>query len=181
MHCVTKQTVGYLLGYPNEISEEKIESILWFGIVWSLFEKICCKNWAKINKHTPMWAKNVDEIDTRILNAAWSHFQERYISEGKPKHSFEDPNFNFCPNDKKEWVEKILKLGHEASDREKCEALLRIIFRLRNNLFHGVKKIYGKRGIDELYDQERNFYHANRLLLEFVKLKRSGNIPDIAT
>jgi len=54
-------------------------------------------------------------------------------------------------------------------------------FRDDNNLFHGVKNIYGKRGLDEIYDQEDNFYHANRLLLEFVKLKRNGKTADIAT
>ena len=47
-------------------------------------------------------------------------------------------------------------------------ALLMIVWRLRNNLFHGAKWAYGLR------DQRENFTHANSVLMRL--LERHGQL-----
>ena len=55
--------------------------------------------------------------------------------------------------------------GESSSNQEKMEALLRIAFRLRNNLYHGEKEV------SKLYDQNENFKQINRLLMALIDAK----------
>jgi len=68
----------------------------------------------------------------------------------------------------KEKVKKILLRGDDATPQEKAEALIKIIFRLRNNLFHGEKDV-GK-----LYEQNESFAYANQFLLNIVEKHKKG-------
>jgi len=49
------------------------------------------------------------------------------------------------------------------SCEEMIEALLKIAFRLRNNLFHGEKQI------EKLYEQNENFKQINLLLMNLIE------------
>lgn len=60
-------------------------------------------------------------------------------------------------------VEAVLK-GENANLGDTAAALLIVIYRLRNNLFHGVKWAYGIRG------QRENFENANALLMSALEL-----------
>ena len=84
-----------------------------------------------------------------------AYFRQRYVSDGQTNHKFE--SLHFRRNDRRELVEAVL-LGHEATAIEIVKALLIIVFRLRNNLFHGIKWAY------EMRDQQRNFENAIAVL-----------------
>jgi len=55
-----------------------------------------------------------------------------------------------------------LKKQKSASYQEKSEAIIRIIFRFRNNLLHGEKDV------SKLYEQNNNFKYANKFLMLLV-------------
>jgi len=145
----------------SPIDEEKIRSILWFTLVWNLFEKECCNKKANINKHSDAYAKYPEKFDAQILSGTWGFFHDRYVSNEKVTDIFEI--FEFRQGDKKEEVKRILLRGNDAIPSEKVETLLRIIFRLRNNLFHGEKDV------EELYKQNETFAYANRFLLDIIE------------
>jgi hypothetical protein len=68
-------------------------------------------------------------------------------------------------NDHPELVQKVVR-GQSSDDVEILSALLIMVFRLRNNLFHGVKWSYGIRG------QLDNFRNANDLLMSVMEMHR---------
>jgi hypothetical protein len=67
------------------------------------------------------------------------------------------------PNDRKSLVEKVIR-GQASDDAETLSAVLIVVLRLRNNLFHGVKWTYGIKG------QLDNFRNANNVLMSIIDL-----------
>jgi len=66
-------------------------------------------------------------------------------------------------NDKPELVEAVLS-GRENEPARSITVLLIIVYRLRNNLFHGHKWAYDLRG------QLQNFTHANATLMKALEV-----------
>ena len=61
-------------------------------------------------------------------------------------------------------------LKNDAADTaEVAAALLIIVYRFRNNLFHGVKWAYEIRG------QFENFSYANAVLMQAIELQQQDN------
>jgi len=147
-----------------EFDTKNIESILLFSLIWNIFEKGCCGNFAKINIHCKLIARNANLLEVEVVNMVWKYFLHRYIVNGRLSEFF--ISFEFNPNDNKAKVENILLKGNNASHAERVEALLRICFRLKNNLTHGIKDV------GRLYAQNENFRQANILLMHVVE--RSG-------
>lgn len=124
-----------------EFDSEKLTSIFYFTLIWNLFEKTFEKVKGKgVNiKDSPDIArKYASKINTDILQICWEYFLKRYIENGQPKTVFND--FKFNTGDNKAQVIKTLQTDDPIGE-EKLEAMLRIIFRLRNNLYHGEKEI----------------------------------------
>jgi len=161
LHGSEKEQIMQLFYYP-EIDEQKITSILWFSIIWSLFEDKCCVNKAKINTHAPKLSKYTKDLDLDLLLETWNYFHCRYIKNSKPTELFN--NFNFNDGDNKELVKNSLIRNTLSSQTQKTEALLRIFFRLRNNLLHGEKDV------ETLYRQNESFAYANKLLLNVIEV-----------
>lgn len=134
--------------YYSELKDSKIKSILYFGVIWSVFEKEVCNNFAKIENSRNLALKLSSILDPKsktAISKIWNYFVKRYINtNGNTKQVF--TNFKFNQNDDKSFVEYALKKQKNASYEEKIEATLRIVFRLRNNLLHGEKDV------SQLYD-----------------------------
>lgn len=145
------------------IEESKLTSIFYFTLIWNLFEKNCCNGNAQINIHAPKLAKSSAEKISAVLPSIWMHFQNRYIQNGETTASFD--SFLFNTRDDKQMVKDSLLANEKASAQDKTEALLRIAFRLRNNLYHG------KKDVDKLYEQNENFRQINLLLMALVDAK----------
>jgi len=155
--------------YYGELDESKLTSIFYFTLIWNLFESECCNKFARIDIHPQQLATKYSEgLDSSMMNEVWRHFQHRYIKKGKPSRLFKD--FVFKSNDKKDWVEVVLKANDAASRQDKMEALLRIAFRLRNNLYHGEKDVR------KLYEQNENFRQINRLLMALIEAKQGRRV-----
>jgi hypothetical protein len=87
---------------------------------------------------------------------AFDYFKNRYFPDGQQSPHFE--HLHFRRKDRADLVEAVLK-GEDNISAHVIGAALLIIFRLRNNLFHGIKWKYGIRG------QLGNFSRANNVLM----------------
>jgi hypothetical protein len=98
------------------------------------------------------------------LEDALSYWQARYWSDEGTTAAFED--LKFRANDHRPLVEAVLS-GAEGHDPAKLKALLIIVLRLRNNLFHGHKWSHCFHG------QQENFSHACSVLMMTIDMHRS--------
>ena len=152
--------------YPT-IEEEKLKSIFYFSLVWNIFEKECCHKNASIGNHPKNLADNLsNNIDSNLLNEIFQYFQNRYIENGDVNDIFNSFDFGREPASTtyKNFVKDRL-LKEETTNQEKLQSLLYIAFRLRNNLFHGIKNV------EELYKQNKNFKQINSLLMVIIEQK----------
>jgi len=160
LHGSEKEQIRQLFYYP-EIDEQQITSILWFPLIWSLFEDKCCGNNARINTHPRELSKYTKDLDQNLLLKTWKYFHCRYIENEKPTEIFN--SFKFKRGDNKELVKTSLIRNKLSPQKQQVEVLLRIFFRLRNNLLHGEKEV------ETLYRQNESFTCANKFLLNVIE------------
>ena len=88
------------------------------------------------------------------------YFRRRYFLADPPQGRFSSLK---VAENKREFVEKVLR--GEDNDPMRCTtALLFVVYRLRNNLFHGEKWVY------DLRDQKANFEQANKTLIGALEI-----------
>lgn len=141
---------------------EEIEAIRDFTLLWGLFE-------GKAMGMEGSQPKVVAAVDRMALPnplvpemaEALVFWRHRYWQEGAPTPAF--GALHFRPNAYRRLVIEVLSEARDGR-AEVLKALLLIILRLRNNLFHGVKWQYF------LHDQFENFSHANRVLMPAIGL-----------
>lgn len=145
-------------GYSTFDAAEKA-AIQHFTFLWSIYENRLLGGKAFPNTiskrvHQDIVANLLDPEDFR---APLEYFAARYLDHaGKFNDNFADLRIN--PDDGADLVKRVL-LGHAHEFSEIVTALLLIVYRLRNNLFHGNKWDYG------LIGQQHNFENANDILM----------------
>jgi hypothetical protein len=154
--------------YYPEFDQTKIQNILHFAIVWNIFERECCGSNAQINTHVEAVASVLHEKSIPSLDTTWGYFHQRYVRNENMTAKFD--SFVFKGNDNKTFVQNAL-LSESPSKKDKIEALMRIIFRLRNNLMHGEKKP------EIFYAQDENFKYANQFLMNVCDLFTDRQCP----
>ena len=160
--------------YSKLIQCNKILNILYFPLLWNIFERECFDTDAKISKvdqfiESGLHDKRID-INITILDEVWRFYRERYINGSKPTESFS--NNLFYGDTVYQGKALEILMNHNPPLLDKLKALLLIFFRLRNNIMHGNKNI------SILYEQDTLFKHANSLLMDILKdvtLKFSDN------
>lgn len=154
----------------HSINLIEIQKVLSFCLMWNLFERIVCDKNANAKKIDQFVEDNYSE---KIFTSAdyeqfLSYFKNRYVSGNDMNSAFY--SLNFRRGDKKELVEKVLK-QEDSSGKLTIKALLLIVLRLRNNLFHGIKNTY------ELKLQDENFNIANQIIAKYLEmLKKRNNV-----
>jgi len=144
--------------FGTNFTENDLGSIKDFALAWNIFENLVCNNSCSVNQ----LAQRLNQIDFEIgdFTEPLEYFKNRYVSNGVTNGRFE--HLNFRPNDRREIVEGVL-LGQNNLTRDIVFALSIIVFRYRNNLFHGLKQI-------ENIDQQReNFENANLVLTKILR------------
>lgn len=147
----------YAPGYA-QLSVDERRAIAQFTFLWSLFEAKLFNSSAspelivqKVTELTKSGELNVDPFQKAL-----KYFKKRYFENGQPSQRFD--GLRFRDNDRKQLVSQVLSgQGEDAADI--ISALLLIVHRFRNNLFHGPKWEYEIRG------QLNNFRHANSILI----------------
>lgn len=147
----------------NELSEEERAAIMDFSLLWSFFEAKALHTNASANAIIALaheWASN-GRLSILPFGQSLAYFRDRYFQNDAATEHFE--GLHLRRNDSPELVEAVLK-GYNTNPTDCVAALLIVVFRLRSNLFHGVKWAYGIRG------QFNNFIHANAALMAALEL-----------
>lgn len=136
------------------LQEEDITSIKDFSLVWNVFEGcgVFSTNFSITKLETHI--QNINFDLTQFQNQ-FEYFSNRYVANGQTNNRFD--NLNFRRTDRKQFVADVL-CGNLTTPRDIILALAIIVYRLRNNFFHGSKDI---RVIDQ---QNENFINANSFL-----------------
>ncbi len=152
----------------HTLPDDSKKAITDFCLLWGLFEGRCLNERASIGQIERFVAGIADDLeeDGQFLDAPLEYFQHRYIEPGvgfthRITHRFQHLNFRI--GDRQPFVEAVL-LGLQADKSAVLTALLIIVYRFRNNLFHGPKWRY------ELGEQVDNFSTANGLLMRAMDL-----------
>ena len=155
---------------PNfeELPDEEKQEISSFTWLWSSFEGKHCDTNAAEQNLTTFAERNVvsDNMTVELAICAWNYFKDRYLTGGDTRNHLDHLMGNI-PNRGRSIRQAITAgLDDGATTNEKSVALVLIIYRLRNNLFHGTKGQYG------FVDQFKNFQHANALLRSWIEIPK---------
>ena len=151
---VNMKRINDLLGI--DISVEIGPELLEFLILWNLFEKRLFNNRFSI---TEAIRKDV-KVSSASLDVAFDYFKKRYIENGQTNSKFDA--LSFRRNDKKSNVVNIL-CGVSDVILNRRTAVQIIIYRLRNNLFHGLKEV------ETLSSNKATFLIVNEFLLSCLE------------
>lgn len=142
----------------SDLSENERAAIMHFSLLWSFFEAKALHTHASAISILALvheWASN-GRLNIAPFATSLAYFRDRYFNQGAFTEHFR--GLNLRRNDSPDLVGAVLK-GESTNDADTVSALLIVVFRLRNNLFHGVKWAYGIR------DQLDNFTNANTALM----------------
>ncbi len=142
----------------SDLSENERAAIMHFSLLWSFFEAEALHTNASAKSILALvheWA-STGRLNIAPFAASLAYFRDRYFNQGTFTEHFR--GLNLRGHDSPYLVGAVLK-GENTNDVDAVSALLIVIFRIRNNLFHGVKWSYGIRG------QLDNFTNANTALM----------------
>lgn len=129
-----------LHGYADLHPEIK-RVMLYFSVAWSLFEHKALGDESVRQGIDNFLIERIPlDLDLRPFQPAMQHFVGRYVEEGKTNEAFEDLVRGNL--DLKEYIRPVL-IGERSRSRTQIQALLFIIYCLRNNMIHGVKWRWG--------------------------------------
>lgn len=149
------------------LRENEQTAIVNFTFLWSLFEAQVMDNRAQPDR----MRTKVDEwyaagtLEPERYDVELAYFRQRYFAEGQFTHHF--PHLHLRASDHPDLVQAVLD-GSTNDPRDRLLVVLMIVWRFRNNLFHGEKWAY------QLQDQLQNFTHANTVLMRL--LERHGKL-----
>lgn len=148
----------------NNLSELEREAISNFSLLWSFFEARALATRGSsqaICALTHKWSSQ-GILDAQKFSANLQYFQQRYYLNSVPTQHL--ASLNLRTNDCRELVNVVLK-SENTNPADCVAALLIIVYRLRNNLFHGAKWAYGIQG------QLENFNNANSVLMSALSIE----------
>jgi hypothetical protein len=142
----------------SDLSEKERAAIMHFSLLWSFFEAETLNANASANSILALvrgWASD-DRLNIAPFAPSLAYFRNRYFTHGIATEHF--GGLNLRRNDSPELVSAVLS-GENTNPADCVAVLLIVVFRLRNNLFHGGKWAYGICG------QLGNFTNANAALM----------------
>lgn len=153
-------------GFQNLSTEER-DAITDFSLLWSLFESRILNTRASVQSicNTVNDWHASGTIEPALFDEAVKYFRERYHPGNSFTHYFD--GLRLRNNDRPVMVRAVLS-GTDDDTCHRAATALIVIYRYRNNLFHGVKWHY------ELAGQLSNFNAANMLLMKV--LERHGRL-----
>jgi hypothetical protein len=150
----------------KELAPEERDAIMHFSLLWSYFEAKAMDNHACVSKIVDLaqkWEKEL-RLNVATFDENITYFKERYFSNGTATDHF--VRLRFGSRDKKSLVEAVFK-DESTNNSDRVAAVLIVVYRLRNNLFHGIKWASDLRG------QLENFRHANAVLMSASEIAQT--------
>jgi hypothetical protein len=136
-------------------ADQDLSSVKDFSLYWNVFEDTVCGN--NFNLETleqSFQAKNFNRAD---FQSSIDYFRNRYVTDGKLNDKF--PFLYFRNNDRQGFVEQVL-LGQLDDTNNIILASAIIVYRFRNNLFHGLKDIRTINFQQDNFDAANNFLQS---------------------
>ena len=150
------------------LSEAERRAIAEFLFLWSLFEAKVLNEHGGANviiASSTRWARN-GLLTVETFGQELAYFRNRYVLDGRFSYHFD--HLHFRANDAEGLVRRVLN-GEDGALENIAATVLIIVYRFRNNLFHGLKWSYNLQG------QLENFMHANKALKRAVELHVEDN------
>ena len=144
--------------FGTHFTENDLASIKDFSLAWNVFENLVCNNncsVARLNERLNQIQFEINEFAEPL-----EYFKNRYVQDGVTNERFE--SLNFRQNDRRELVQEVL-LGSDQEVQNIVLALSIIVYRFRNNLFHGLKQM------EFINQQKENFENANLILITILR------------
>lgn len=120
-----------------------------FTLIWNIFENRIFASSFSVEKLEAVIANR--EFDAGQFDELLAYFRSRYIENGELNWRYQ--YLKLRPNDKQDLVTSVLTTDGNTL-KEKILAIGIIVYRYRNNLFHGVKDF------ETLHLQKDNFSNA---------------------
>lgn len=152
----------------RELPREDREAIFQFLLLWSLFEAKALQTRASAHSILALVHERAaqNRLTAQQFEPSLRYFRERYFANGTATSHF--AGLSLRANDNPGLVQQVLQ-GANNNPADSVAALLIVIYRIRNNLFHGMKWGYGIR------DQRANFENANATLMSAFDQLASHN------
>jgi hypothetical protein len=152
MKWITKHVRG-----GQHLADETLALVADFTLIWALFEG------TEAHGEDVIVVDELQSIAERVshgfsaqrLDEFVAFWSDRYTADGSTNHRFDRLNMTHGPH--RTLVKNVL-LKNDTSHANRIQAVLLITYRLRNNLFHGVKDI------QHLDGQKDNLRYASDLL-----------------
>ncbi|MEW4567006.1 hypothetical protein AB1L88_03980 [Tautonia sp. JC769] len=152
----------------QDLTPEAIEAVTNFTLMWNLFEGLVCDNRANVGTFEA-FAGRVDFTRPPLnrfeqFDKCLSFWKSRYCTPAGFNDRFQ--GLNLRDNDRPKLVKEVLE-DKNVDEKSKLLACMIIVYRLRNNLFHGIKTLM------MLNDQVSNLNTASQCIGSILKLTRS--------
>lgn len=153
--------------FPNaEFNRDEVNTVTDFSLMWNLFEFEMGNRQMSIQQITACALQIVNKAPGNdFYNDYYQYFRDRYINVDNTTNDLFD-GLAFRPNDKKDFVANVLK-DDNPGPGSIIEAILIIIYRFRNNLFHGEKRLHN------IHTQYENFNMANEFLANILTINKT--------
>lgn len=149
-------------GVP-ELTPDERQAITDFSIFWSAFEARALGNEASSNsilQLTQSWEAN-GQLTAEMFAPHLAYFRNRCFQNGQETPHF--AHLNLRRGDRIPLVQLVLG-GKSAGLANDAAVVFIVVYRYRNNLFHGLKWAYALQG------QLDNFLQANAALMKGLEL-----------
>ena len=150
----------------SSLSQKERKAIKDFAFLWSLYEAEvldadgnACAIIRQVNLLRDGGKLALDKLRDPI-----AYFKHRYCDGTDLTHAFQ--GLKFRAENQRQLVERVVR-GQASNDADVLSAMIIIVLRLRNNLFHGEKWAYGIQG------QFENFRNANKILMAVIDMHKS--------
>ena len=152
----------------GDLPDEETRSMMEFSLLWAFFEANHLNSNAS-SRTIAQFSETLgqrDAIDLEPLKEALAYWRSRYVQKDEFTRHFD--YLYLRPGDNVDIVRSVLR-GEDESPLAVLTCLLTLIYRYRNNLFHGLKWAYGLKG------QLGNFANGSEVLMAVSEMaKRKG-------
>lgn len=175
--CERIDVLQWLNGYydnTTNFTRDEMNVVTDFSLLWNLFESKLSErrrngdrlslNYNRLDTIASIIARKANHIHQQNFYEPFiAYFKERYIANNATNQLFD--GLRIHRQDIKNLVRDVL-LEIEQRQEKVIESLLIIIYRFRNNLFHGEKELHN------IHTQYDNFRQANCFLTSVLSINK---------
>ena len=157
----TEWVERYVPGF-RDLPQEDRQAIYDFALLWSLFEGRALQSEASVRMVLSVVHERASQgrVNLGSFGPSLKYMRERYLQNGEPTADYRE--LRLRKNDNPFLVEAVLS-GKNENPADVVAAVLIVVYRLRNNLFHGMKWEHDLRG------ERPNFENANSALMAAIE------------